>query len=134
MKNRAERICSVCKAKYLYCNCQEYQHMERWHDAYCTENCKNLYNITAGWINGWLDKEVELSRLSKSDLSRIDQFPQWMQDTIKEMQSYKPEVELDVIDKVLSEDVGKDNKDDIKENHDVIDEKKSVKKLNYKKK
>ena len=102
-KTRADRYCTVCGDHYLYCRCQEYSHMEPWHDAYDTENCKNLYNITAGWINGWLDKEVEIARLNKCDLSKMDKFPQWMQDTIKEMQNYKPDVSLDAVEKVMED-------------------------------
>lgn len=103
-KTRADRNCTVCGDHYLYCRCAEYAHLEPWHDAYCSANCKDLYNITAGWINGWLDKEVELGRLNAADLSKVDRFPQWMQDTIKEMKEYKTDVDLDVLTEVIADD------------------------------
>ncbi len=105
VKTRADRYCTVCGDHYLYCRCQEYENMEPWHDAYCSENCKNLYNITAGWINNWLDKEVEITRLEKSDVSKIKKFPQWMQDVIKEMKDYNSEnnIPVDVIDQVIND-------------------------------
>lgn len=114
-KTRADRYCTICGEHYLYCRCQEYDHMEPWHDAYCSANCKDLYNITAGYLNGWMEKEVEIARLEKADLSKIEKFPQWMQDTIKEMQNYKNEsaVPVDAINQVM------DNKIDIEEDVEV---------------
>ena len=103
VKTRADRYCTVCGDHYLYCRCQEYDGMEPWHDAYCSDNCKNLYNITAGWLNNWLDKEVEIARLENCDISKIDKFPQWMQDVIKEMKEYnkKNDIPVDAINQVM---------------------------------
>ena len=117
-KTRADRYCTICGEHYLYCRCQEYDHMEPWHDAYCSANCKDLYNITAGYLNGWMEKEVEIARLEKADLSKIDSFPQWMQDTIKEMKNYKKEsdVPVEAINQVLNEKI------DVSENDEVVEE------------
>lgn len=111
-KTRADRVCSICQIEYKYCDCAEYQHLERWHDAYCSLNCHDLYNITAGWVNNWLDKEVELARLEKSDLSRFEYFPEWMQDVIKEMQGYKREVSAEAINAVLGDEESATQKND----------------------
>lgn len=110
-KKKFERTCTVCSDKYLFCpNCSEFDRLPRWMDAYCSENCKDLYNITAGWLNNWLDKDVEIARLKKADLSKLKDFPKWMQDTISEMQAYVPEVSADVIAEVLFEDKPVDDK------------------------
>ena len=105
-KNRRfERICTICGKQYEYCpTCSKYDHLPRWMDAYCSENCKDLYNITAGWVNGWLDKDVEMVRLGKMDLSNLNKFPKWMQETIKEIKNYKPEVPVETLEKVLDAD------------------------------
>ena len=63
--------------------------MERWHDAYCCANCKDLYNVTAGFINHWHEPEVEATRLQKLDLSYKNKLPAWMQAEIKDIQSVK---------------------------------------------
>ena len=114
-KTRADRYCTVCGDHYLYCRCQEY-------DAYCSANCKDLYNITAGYLNEWLDKEVEIARLESADISKIDQFPQWMQDTIKEMKNYKKkeQVPTDVIAKMISEDEDADKKEEKSPNGNAV--------------
>lgn len=120
----------MCGREYKYCNCVEYSHMEPWHDAYCSANCKDLYNITAGWVNDWLDKDVEIARLEKMDLSYIDKLPEWMQKTIKEMQEYKPEVPVETLIEVLDKDISKDDdtseiKDEDVKSDQVIEEKKN---------
>ena len=100
--SRFDRTCTICGKKYEYCaTCSKFSHLPRWMDAYCSENCKDLYNITAGWANNWLDKDVEIARLEKCDLTNIDKYPQWMRDIIKEMQSYKPQVSAEAIEQVL---------------------------------
>lgn len=111
--SRFDRTCTICGKKYEYCaTCSKFSHLPRWMDAYCSENCKDLYNITAGWANNWLDKDVEIARLEKCDLTNIDKYPQWMRDIIKEMQSYKPQVSAEAIEQVLFDVDVKDEKSD----------------------
>lgn len=87
-KNNYKRICTICGREYEYCTrgCKKFSNMEPWHDAYDVKNCKELYNVTAGYINHWLEPEVEAARLQKLDLSYKDMLPKWMQDAIKELQ------------------------------------------------
>lgn len=68
--NSTERSCSICNKKYHYCNrgCKDYSHLPRWMDAYCSETCKEVYNICAGFVNNWLDPEVEAARLEELHL------------------------------------------------------------------
>ena len=107
-KTRFDKICTVCGKHYEYCHtCSRFSHMERWHDAYCSYNCKELYNITAGFINGWQTPEVEAARLAKLDLSYKDKLPQWMQDTIKDIKK---------VDTSAAEAINDALKVDVKEN------------------
>lgn len=95
-KKRFDKICSICKKEYKYCSqCSDFDHLPRWMDAYCSQNCKDLYNIAAGWLNGWKDKDTEISRLENIDLSRIDNYPQWLKDAIRDMNLYKESKEVD---------------------------------------
>ena len=82
-----ERICSCCDHHYFYCKmgCSEYAKMEPWHDAYCSKNCMDLYNITVGYLNDWLPKEQEAERLKAIDLSYFDHLADWMKEPILEM-------------------------------------------------
>lgn len=95
-EGRFDRFCTICGKHYEYCpTCSRFDHMERWHDAYCSEDCKNLYNITAGWVNGWKDKDIEIERLKNIDLSRYEYYPQWLKNVIKEMKLYEQSKEVD---------------------------------------
>lgn len=105
-KNREDRICIICQKQYKYCRCAEYDNLPNFMDSFCSENCHDLYNITAGYINGWLDKEVEVTRLEKADISRFEYFPQWMKDAIKNMQEYKNEIPIAAISEVLEKTEG----------------------------
>lgn len=88
-KKRFDKVCSVCKKEYKYCSqCSDFDHLPRWMDAYCSQNCKDLYNIAAGWLNGWKDKDVEIDRLNNIDLSKMNDYPQWLKDVIKDMNLY----------------------------------------------
>ena len=110
---RFEKVCTICRKNYQFCSqCSDFDHLPRWMDAYCSENCKDLYNIAAGWINNWLDKDVELARLEKIDLSRKEYYPDWLKNVIDEMNSSKSDVPLKAIVDVLEKDDEK--KDDEK--------------------
>ena len=54
-------------------------------DTFDTENCQTLYNICAGFVNGWLSKEEEANRLKDTDLSYFDELADWMKEAIVEM-------------------------------------------------
>ena len=85
-EKRFDRYCTVCGKYYEYCpTCSRFAHMERWHDAYCSENCKDLYNVTAGFMNHWQEPEVEAARLQKLDLSYKNKLPAWMQLAINDI-------------------------------------------------
>lgn len=123
-KKRFEKTCSCCNKIYQYCStCSDFDHMERWHDAYCSKNCKDLYNVLAGFLNNWLSPEVEAARLSELDLSYQDKLQPWMQDAIKQLQkvdtssakAINAALKEDVIDDIKSENnVNEKIKEDVK--------------------
>lgn len=83
------RKCSVCGKEYHYCSrgCSKYAHLPKYMDAYCSLDCKELYNITAGFINNWQTPEVEAARLSKINYKdKFKNLPRWMQDAIKQIE------------------------------------------------
>ena len=82
-----KRICSCCGRTYYYCNrgCSEFKNLPRYMDTFDTENCQTLYNICAGFVNGWLSKEEEANRLKDTDLSYFDELADWMKEAIIEM-------------------------------------------------
>ena len=44
------KTCILCGKKYSYCSrCSEFDHLPRWMECYCSENCKNIFNILSGY-------------------------------------------------------------------------------------
>lgn len=141
-KEKHQRICTMCKKTYIYCNrgCEQSIGMEPWHDAYCSENCKDLYNICAGYVNHWMEPDIEAARLAKMDLSYVDKLPEWMRNAIHELQKIDVKY-ADAINTVLEEkveelkidvDEDKSEKPDVvaEEQHTVDKNEKPVKKMN----
>ena len=85
VKTRYDKTCSICGTHYKYCNCAEYAHLPRWMDAYCSFDCKELYNIAAGFINGWKTPEEELERLKRIKIPDRSKLSEWMNKAIDEM-------------------------------------------------
>lgn len=124
-EGRFDRYCTVCGKHYEYCpTCSRFSHMERWHDAYCCANCKDLYNVTAGFINHWQEPEVEATRLQKLDLSYKNKLPAWMQAAIRDIQHVElNSVDAAVVEEVVAEPVAEvvveDIKEEVKEDKEV---------------
>ena len=84
-----ERQCCVCNHHYVHCNvgCSEFRNSEPWKSSFDSFNCYTLYNITAGYVNGWLPKEQEAERLKSIDLSYFDDLAEWTKQPILEMKA-----------------------------------------------
>lgn len=82
-KIRYQRHCVICQKRYSYCPyCDEYKHLEPWHDAYCSADCHDLYNIVAGYLNGWKTPEEEAERLKKINIPDRSKLSQQMDTAI----------------------------------------------------
>ena len=95
--------------------------------AFCGKNCAELYNITAGYVNGWLPKEQEAERLKALDLSYFDDLAEWMKQPILEMKAMwgekseqggeevekKEEVEEDNSKEITTTEVKEDIKEEV---------------------
>lgn len=113
------RTCPVCSQRYAYCSrgCTEYKNLPRFMDTFDRENCSILYNICAGFVNGWLSKEEEANRLKKADLTYFDDLADWMKEAIIEMKKLwkdettkKVEPEKVETEKVETEKKAEENK------------------------
>ncbi len=69
------KTCILCGKKYSYCNrCEEFDHLPRWMEIYCSENCKKIFNALSSYNMGHITKEEAKTRLEECDLSYIDKF------------------------------------------------------------
>ena len=91
MIERNNKTCIVCGKSYKYCSgCAEYTHLEPWHSIYCSDNCKEIFNIVSMYNK--VPKEETRSRLNKCDLSNKNTFHKNILKTINELYSLTEEI------------------------------------------
>lgn len=87
------RTCCVCHKEYPFCLCNPEDRLKpTWHFAYCSENCKNIYNITSSFENGRLSDVEAKAKLEKLDLSEKDNFGESYQKSIASILKAKTQV------------------------------------------
>lgn len=69
------RRCCVCGTEYKYCNkCDADAKKPAWYFSFCSENCKNIYDVTSKYEDKNIDAAKASEILNKLDLSRLDNF------------------------------------------------------------
>lgn len=85
-----DRKCSVCGQEYSYCpRCQEDENKPYWYFCFCSENCKNIYDITSSFEDGRINGVVAKEELKKLDLSKSKCFGESYKNSIKKINSFK---------------------------------------------
>ena len=84
------RRCCVCGTEYKYCNkCDADAKKPTWFLAFCSENCKNIYDVTSKYEDRNIEVEEASEILSKLDLSRLDNFGLSYKKSIKSINDMK---------------------------------------------
>ena len=87
------RMCCVCHKEYPFCLCNPEDRLKpTWHFAYCSENCKDIYNITSSFENGRLSDIDAKAKLEKLDLNEKDNFGESYQKSIASIMKAKAQV------------------------------------------
>ena len=88
------RMCCVCHKEYSFCTvCNPEDRLKpTWHFAYCSENCKDIYNITSSFENGRLSDIDAKAKLEKLDLNEKDNFGESYQKSIDSIMKAKAQV------------------------------------------
>lgn len=87
------RMCCVCHKEYPFCLCNPEDRLKpTWHFAYCSENCKDIYNITSSFENGRLSDIDAKAKLEKLDLNEKDNFGESYQKSIASIMNAKAQV------------------------------------------
>lgn len=109
MNKRDLRTCCVCRRSYHFCPVcnEEDKNKEPWYFVYCSENCKDIYNVMSSFENGKIDAETANEQLSKLDLSQKDNFGNSYKNTLSK----------------ISTEIDKIKADAFKENANIKDEK-----------
>ena len=69
-----ERRCICCNKAYKYCGqCKEYSNLPAWMNEFCSEECKELFNIMSVYNMGYADKsqiEKVIKKYNITDYSK----------------------------------------------------------------
>ena len=80
---RNNKTCILCGNKYSYCSgCAEFDHLPRWMECYCSENCKDIFNILSGYNMNHKTKEEAKALLEKCDLTKTDAYNEFNRNCI----------------------------------------------------
>lgn len=87
------RMCCVCHKEYPFCLCNPEDRLKpAWHFAYCSENCKDIYNITSAFEDGRITDTEAKEKLEKLDLSRKEYFGESYKNSIASIMKAKAQV------------------------------------------
>ena len=91
-----DRKCIVCPDKhhYKYCsNCSGYNSVETWRFLYCSENCREIYDIATKFVNGKLSGLDAKHKLEKLDLSDLEFYHSVIKKNIEDILAFEDVVE-----------------------------------------
>ena len=72
---RKLRKCVVCGNAYKFCpRCNEDVDKPLWYFTFCSEQCKNIYDITSSYEDGRITANDAKDKLDKLELSKTDNF------------------------------------------------------------
>lgn len=87
------RMCCVCHKEYPFCLCNPEDRLKpTWHFAYCSENCKDIYNVTSAFEDGRMTDIEAKEKLEKLDLSRKEYFGESYKNSIASIMKAKAQV------------------------------------------
>lgn len=81
------RKCTLCRESYSFCpvcNPKDAQ-LEPWHYAWCSQNCKDIYEVTAGFENDNISANEAKSKLDNLDLSKYENYGESYKITINKI-------------------------------------------------
>lgn len=101
------RTCAVCMKKYKFCNnCREDKDKPLWYFTFCSEKCKDIYDITSKFEGNRIDKYTAKKQLECFGLTNIMANRKEYQDIInKILEEPNEKVVEDVIENTLDDDV-----------------------------
>lgn len=90
MAEKNNKVCIICKKEYHYCpNCKTDNDKPSWYAIFDGQNCYDIYEICTSYRDGVIDKKVAKERISKCDISGLDNFAESTKAQIKEITDAK---------------------------------------------
>lgn len=85
-----ERKCICCHTPYSYCNhCADDQMKPTWYGIFCSENCRDIYDVTLAYGENLMTQAEAKTALGKLDLTKKDQFHPVIKARVNEIMGIK---------------------------------------------
>lgn len=69
------QTCLLCKQTYEYCGgCSKYKHLPTFMTTFCSQNCRDIYQVMTNFEGKILTKEEAKRQLMNLDISRHDYY------------------------------------------------------------
>ena len=115
---KLNRTCGICKTKYSYCpTCAADAHKPTWMAVFCSENCKDLYDVINDYKYEKLNKEKAHQRLNDLDLSSTSKLPENFKLIVDEILTKEKQIEMN-----MSENIEEKISDNISSEVNALDE------------
>ena len=110
MGNKNNRKCIICGHSYHFCQtCGEDAGKPTWYFIFDGKNCHDIYEVCTQYRDKEIDAKVAYEKISKLDISDLDNFPTVTQSQIKEIIANSKETKV-VTDKAKTNNTKNENK------------------------
>ena len=110
MGKKNNRVCIICGKEYRYCSaCGEDAGKPTWYFIFDGQNCHDIYEVCTQYRDGEIDTKVAYEKISKLDISDLDNFPEVTQSQIKEIIANGKESKT-IVDKAKTNNAKNENK------------------------
>lgn len=119
MAKKDMRTCCVCHREYHFCPVcnSEDANKPSWYFAYCSENCKEIYDATSSFEDGRMTDVEAMERLEKLDLSHKHNFGESYQTSIAKIMKAKPQQSIKKDEFLVNK---KDNKKPLSTKRNIV--------------
>lgn len=108
MAKQNNRICIICGESYHFCpTCNSDSGKPAWHFVFDKERCNEIYEICVSYRDKVIDVKEAYERISKLDLSDLENFAPSTKAQIEEIMSYKKKTSL--VEEAQEKDTAKAN-------------------------
>lgn len=115
MVKKNNKKCILCGKTYTYCSrCEEFDHLPRWMEIYCSDNCRTIFNTLTEYNAENITAREAAERMKDCDMSDVSKFHEVNQKMIAKIQKETADIKLQKI-----------SEKDIVETDSVVDEENS---------
>lgn len=103
MGKKKNRTCIICHQDYHFCpTCGEDAGKPTWYSVFDSENCHDIYEICVGYRDKVLSAKDAYERISKLDISGLEDFNATTAGQIKEIISLNEKNTKKIVDEDLN--------------------------------